>query len=607
MKPQELATAIKKRAWIIVLVVLLAAGAAAVISKVQTPVYKVEIVMTAIPPNNPTTRTPDATISATYIASMHAIASAAESLDVAEAASVRMAEGGIELTPEEILGKIGSDPVVQSSNFKITVSDSSPTRVAEIANIYGETVVQQLSGSQVTMQGTINFTNRAIPPAKPTQPKPLVYLGLAIFVGLVLGFGLVIGLEYFNPHFRSVVETAVSLGLPVLGAIPRERGIEEDALLSHIKANSLTYQAYSELRTNLIFSHEENLNVQGRKANSIVVTPVMPMPRGPYVSINLAASIASTGRRVLLVDCCLREPHASRQLGATGKPGLAEILEKDKDALNVVLPTRYQNLTLLPAGVAQGDPTDLLSLPAFSELLRGLEWKYDQMVLEVPVLGTSVDAALIASVVASCLVVIDFRSCTRTLASQALDSLRLLNIQPTGVILANVKLKGRERLLRSMPTARAGSGTPAMASGAAPGGPEAAASPAGRAAYTPARTIVDEEEYPEGESDNLLAEAVRLGRAGSPLPVNWLTSLISEKPEERDKVVAAFYAYYEAALKRYGIEPQPARKMADEILRMTRREGEYAGMSKAEINDRFKQMLVKAGAKSPHTGSISQF
>ena len=84
MKPQELATAIKKRAWIIVLVVLLAAGAAAIISKVQTPVYKVEIVMTAIPPNSPTTHTPDATISATYIASMHAIASAAESLDVAK-------------------------------------------------------------------------------------------------------------------------------------------------------------------------------------------------------------------------------------------------------------------------------------------------------------------------------------------------------------------------------------------------------------------------------------------------------------------------------------------------------------------------------------------
>ncbi len=606
MKAQELAVAIKKRAWVIVLVVVLAAMAAAIISEVQTPVYKVEIVMSATPPVNPTTRIPDATINASYIMSMHSIASAAESLDVAEVAAVRLAENGIEMTPEEILSKLGSDPEPNSSNFKITVSNSSPTRAAEIANIYGETVVQELSGSQVAMQGEINFTNRAVPPEKPTMPKPDVYMGLAVFVGLVLGFSLAIAMEYFNPHFRSVEETAIILGLPVLGAIPRERGVEEDALLSHIQATSLTYQAYSELRTNLIFSHEEKEETADRKGNSMVVTPVMPMPRGPYVAVNLAASIASTGRRVLLVDCCLREPRASRLLGAVDKPGVAEILEKDQDALGAVLPTRYQNLSILPAGKPQGDSTDLLSLPAFAVLLRGLEWKYDQVVLDAPVLGTSVDAALIASVVASPLVVIDFRSCTRALATQALDSLNLLNIQPSGTVLVNMKLRERERLLRSMPSSwskrnKGGeeAGIEVQEIPRALTGKQAEARPEPKA---PA-----EKAEPEIEEGGLLAEAVRLGRAGLPLPVNWLKSLISEQTEERDKVVAAFYAYYEAALSRYGIEPDKARKMADEILRMTRREDEYAGMTKTDINDRFKQMLVKAGAKSPHTGSLSQF
>jgi capsular exopolysaccharide synthesis family protein len=394
------------------------------------------------------------------------------------------------------------------------------------------------------------------------------------------------------------------MNLPVLGAIPRERGIDEDGLLSQIKSSSLTYQAYSELRTNLIFSHEEELQAAGRKGNSMVITPVMPMPRGPHVSVNLAASIASTGRRVLLIDCDMRDPRASRLLESEGKTGLAEILESDKDAFTSVVSTRFKNLYLLPAGKAKGDPTDLLSLSSFSELLRSLEWKYDQVLLDAPVLGTSVDAALAASVVSSPLVVIDYQSCTRALANQALDSLRLLNIEPTGIILTGVKLKGRERMLRSMPKGWV-----------KPQPEEAAPSLPGRAPQPElvsarARIVTDEaarEGSDDGEEVGPLAEAVRLGRAGAPLPVNWLASLISDKPGEKERVEAAFYAYYEAALDRYGIEPIQARKMADEILRMTRREGEYAGMSKVEINERFKQMLVKAGARSPSTGGISQF
>ena len=351
----------------------------------------------------------------------------------------------------------------------------------------------------------------------------------------------------------------------MLGAIPRERGIEEDALLSHIKANTLTYQAYSELRTNLIFSHEKNLNVQGRKANSIVVTPVMPMPRGPYVSINLAASIASTGRRVLLVDCCLREPDASASWERRANRGWRRYWKRQgRLERGPAHPLSEPHPASRRSGAGRPHRPALAS--RLFRTAAGLEWKYDQMVLDVPVLGTSVDAALIASVVASCLVVIDFRSCTRTPghpgpgqpapAEHPADRGHPGQRQAEGAR-APVALHAHHLGRRHDP----GHGLRGRGKRAEPAGLQTG----GRAISIPARTIV-EEEYPEGESDNLLAEAVRLGRAGSPLPVNWLTSLISENPEERDKVVAAFYAYYEAALKRYDIEPQPARKMADEIL-----------------------------------------
>jgi capsular exopolysaccharide synthesis family protein len=452
MKVQDIVPAITKRIWIVIALVLFSTLVAAVIAQVQTPVYKVETTLSATAPANPTTKLPDATVQGSYvIGGMVSIANYAESIGVAEAVSARLANQGIEISPEELLKKVSAVPEANSASMKLTFSDGSPTGVADIANAWGDVLV--LKSNQTTefydeefkkllLNGNIVFTNRAVIPEKPTQPKTFAYIGLGFFTGLILGLVLVLFIEYFNPRFRNPREVEETLDLPILGTLPREKGARSTALLSSFSEGSRTWEAYSELRSSLIMPAEGS-------PPSILVASAIPFEPGAAVAANIAASIANTGRKVLLMDCDLRGRTLSKFMEAIDKPGLSDVLEKRAPLESSIVASKLANLSFLPAGTRKDNSTDLLSLPAFSDGLREQELRYDKVLLYGPPLTASVDAAVIAAQAEASLVIIDADHCTRKAAQEAMFNFERLGIVPTGVTLANVKVKGRDSARRA--------------------------------------------------------------------------------------------------------------------------------------------------------------
>ncbi|MBC7247345.1 MAG: hypothetical protein H5T73_06165 [Actinobacteria bacterium] len=615
MKFQDIGRAIVKRSWIVIALLLISLLVAAIVTQAQDPIYKVEIAVSAMAPNNPTTKLPDATIQASFVVLMRSMANYAEGLDVAEAVSRRLAQEGIDITPEELLGKVSAVPETNSTSIKITVSDVSPTRVADIANTWGEVLALKTLKSEANeyfdenlkaliLNGTLVFTNRAVPPSKPTQPKPAVYLGLGAFVGLLLGLTIAVLIEYFDPHFRTPQETEELLGLPVLGILPREKGEKALQLLPAFGEGSRTWEAYSELRSGLILTRREEA------PRSILAVAAIPFEAGPAVAANLAMSIAATGRDTLLVDCDLRAGALSGLLGVAGRPGLSDALAGDGDLKGRAIAGKFPNLSLLPSGSRRENSTDLLSLPSFARNLRELESLYDQVVLYAPPLSGSMDAAVVASQAQACLVIIDSGLCTRKAAVEAMHNLRLLGIVPSGVALANVKMKERARAAASVrPAAPAvGAAVPAASppvrerkpAVAAPAGPVAA--PAAAATPGEGAGAAKEREKTPGaaqQPDRTLEDFRRMGEKGEPIPKNWLRALNSEKREVRETATAAITTYYHSFLRRYRISEESVKRITDSIIRMMRREGEFAGMSEAEAQRHLQKLLIEAGAGSP--------
>ncbi|MGQ9474997.1 MAG: Wzz/FepE/Etk N-terminal domain-containing protein [Actinomycetota bacterium] len=625
MKFRDVGLALRKRWWMIAAILLLALLVAAVITKVQSPVYKVEIAVSATAPINPTTKLPDALTQTSYVALMPSIANFTEGLGVAEAVSKRLSQEGIEISPEELLKKVSAVPEANSTSVRLTFTDGSPTRVADIANAWGEVLVLKTLRSEANeyydesfktllLNGSMVFTNRAVPPPKPTQPKPAAYLGLGVFMGLLLGIGLAVIIEFFDPHFRSPTEAEQLLGLPVLGIIPRQKGDRSTKLLPFFGEGSPVWEAYSELRSGIILTRK------GDPPRSILAVPAIPFEAGPAVAANLAASIAYTERDTLLVDCDLREGALSRLLEAVDRPGLAEALKGDGNLRANIRATGIPNLSFLSAGERCENSTDLLSLASFSEGLRELEEIYDQVVLYAPPLVGSMDGAVVAAQAQACLVVIDAGLCTRRVAGEAMHNLRLLGVVPTGVALASVKARGGERPkserakevahpappgeTRRIPVKERHPAPlkPAPGQGAAHRRKEhrvpTAAREAGeeRPVSASAIRLAQRGEEPGAPREKVLEEFRRLGETGAPIPRNWLRALNSENAEVRETATLAITTYYRAFLRRYRIGKEDTERITGSIIRMMRREGEFANLSEAEARNRLQEMLLAAGA-----------
>jgi hypothetical protein len=88
----------------------------------------------------------------------------------------------------------------------------------------------------------------------------------------------------------------------------------------------------------------------------------------------------------------------------------------------------------------------------------------------------------------------------------------------------------------------------------------------------------------------------RMGEAGAPIPKNWLRALNSDKVDVRDSAQSAITSYYQAFLRRYEIGEESVNRVTESIIRMMRREGEFAAMSEEEAQHHLQNMLVDAGA-----------
>jgi receptor protein-tyrosine kinase len=428
MKPGDAIYALKRRYWIIIALVLVSALTGAVVSIVQTPVYKVEVIMAAEAPISAITKKPDPTTAFALAYSMQSIMNSAQSIEVANAVSKKLKESGIDISPADLQDKVTASFEANTTSLTIEVTDSSPTRVVEIANTWGEEASRLLSDSNMLMGGKLVLTNSAVPPKGPTMPNSLAYIGLGAFLGLVIGVSLAIGLEYFDPHFRSAEEAEEVLGLTVLGTLPREQVLSQQGI-----------SAYANIRTNLLLSWEE------QEYKSILVAPVIPdfektqANLGSRVTAQLAMSIARTGRKTILVDCDLNEGAVSGLLGAIGLAGLADALEESQPLEKLIAGTDTPGLFLLPTGSKPGIPADLLSSPVFPKILRDLEDQYEAVVLDGPPLIVSADSAIVARCSSASLLVVDVRNCTRSSGLEALENFDRFQIKPTGVILTNVK------------------------------------------------------------------------------------------------------------------------------------------------------------------------
>lgn len=201
-------------------------------------------------------------------------------------------------------------------------------------------------------------------------------------------------------------------------------------LISENKAPFQYTEAYKSLRTNLKFIAAKN------NAHSFVITSAIPDENASITALNLAISLASDNKRVVIVDCDLRRPTLQTALSlADNAPGLVHILTGEQKLEKAIYRCEDLNLSVLPAGATPFNPSELLDLPQMKDVIQTLNAQFDYVILTAPPVSIVTDAAILGQYVDGAFLVVRSKFAPREDIQLAKRKLENVHIPIFGVIL----------------------------------------------------------------------------------------------------------------------------------------------------------------------------
>ncbi|MBX3560579.1 MAG: polysaccharide biosynthesis tyrosine autokinase [Sphingomonas sp.] len=226
-------------------------------------------------------------------------------------------------------------------------------------------------------------------PERPSSPRILIYLVLAMALGGVTGFVLALVIEQMDDAISDPSQVHNLFGLPLLGTVPRTSGDEDPYALVGDRKSDLS-EAYLAVQTSLAFTTDH-----GAPA-TLAITSTRPGEGKSTTAYAVARSLARTGRRVLLIDGDMRSPSFHHILGLSNDRGFSNFLAGD-DNLSDMIHTLPGDVAVMPAGPQPPSAAELLSGGRLAELLRQLNDRFDHIVIDSPPVMGLADAPLLAS------------------------------------------------------------------------------------------------------------------------------------------------------------------------------------------------------------------
>ncbi len=291
--------------------------------------------------------------------------------------------------------------------------------------------------AQASITSKVEIVNEALLPASPIKPNKKKALGMGLLIGLLLGVGLTFLLEYLDRTIKDEDEIEEKFGLTVLGTIPRiSQAINSDKrqLVTHLEPHSIPAEAFLALRTNIHFI------LTNQKHKTLMLTSCLPGEGKSTVAVNLAATMAQTGAKILLVGCDLRRPSLYAALEQSDTPGLSDMLSKgSKSALRRLDALGFD---FIPAGTEPPNPTQLLSSDAMKRFLEVAKQQYDFVILDVPPLIPVTDTLILSSLVDLSLMVLEPCRIPEKLLKRAIQLLHNHEAEIAGVVINDKTGKG---------------------------------------------------------------------------------------------------------------------------------------------------------------------
>jgi capsular exopolysaccharide synthesis family protein len=355
-----------------------------------------------------------------------------------------IARGGFPYTPEDLARRITASTPTDSQVIDLEVVDSSPDRAAVIANtafeVFSDVSADLTRNSQLGQSTVVlRMVEPATPPLAPSSTGLGLTLVLGLFAGLVVGAAAAFVRNTLDSSIRTPEALAEASGARVLGTVTYElerRAASRARTDSPAMLPRSSSEELRRLRTNLRFG------TWRQAPKVVVVTSAAPGEGRTTLIVDLAATLAAGGLRVLLVDGDLRRPTLSARLGLRDSIGLAEVLYGRLRIDRAIQEPWEETVHVLPAGAAVANPSDLLAAEPLEKVFAELRENYDAVLVDSPPSGPYTDAFVLASAADGAILVCRSGVGTQGAVSAAAEGLLAVSAPILGAVLVVIRRSG---------------------------------------------------------------------------------------------------------------------------------------------------------------------
>lgn len=225
------------------------------------------------------------------------------------------------------------------------------------------------------------IVDRAFTLSEPLGMKKRVVWLLGILIGLMLPPVYLYLRKLVHNRFETRSDVERMTDVPILG----EMCIDDSGRRLVVSSDDTTATAelFRLMRSNLLFV----LNDPRDKV--VLMTSTSSGEGKSFISINLAASLALLGKKVLLIGMDIRNPRLAEYLGIHPRFGLTQYLSSASISIEQTVThlSDVPGLDVICAGPVPPNPAELLVSDKVDELFRELRTQYDYIIVDTAPIG----------------------------------------------------------------------------------------------------------------------------------------------------------------------------------------------------------------------------
>jgi capsular exopolysaccharide synthesis family protein len=345
------------------------------------------------------------------------------------------------VTPDRLASRVQARSQTGTVLIEISVRDPSPERARDVANAVStqfSQVVATLESPEdgVTSPVRVTIVRQAGLPTQPVSPRPGLTIAVGLLVGLAFGLGVAVLREFLDTSVKTSEDLQRLTTTANLGEIHFDAEAMASPLVPLPPVRSNRGEEFRALRTNLRFIDVD------RPPRAVVVTSAVGAEGKSTTACNLAITLALAGLRVALVEGDLRRPRVADYMGLEGSAGLTDVLIGRSQLQDVLQPWGDTALAVLPSGPLPPSPSELLGSRQMTDVLAHLRELTDFVVVDAPPLLPVTDAAILAHACDGAIMVVRHGRTSGEQVRRGLQALSSVGARILGTVLTMTPTKG---------------------------------------------------------------------------------------------------------------------------------------------------------------------